>query len=222
MLASARQSGQYPPVSAAGDDADRIRHELVLAGVAGVHDFGRFVDNTTYFAGSEFDEKAAMPTLLEVLPSLTDPQVVTAVAGHLRRPWARPSAFPILLDAFVRWSEVDPGAGWALGDALATAADKSRVSVLLELSTDARYGKARQMVVYSLRRYKFDARVASVLDGLLADPSVALHAASALRQVRGDAAALPFLRHARDRTTDAAVKRSLEREIKKAEKKTGA
>jgi hypothetical protein len=194
----------------------------MLAGVAGVHDFGHFVSNTTYFSASGFDEKAAMPTLLAMLPSLTDPQIVTAVAGHLRRPWARPSAFPILLDAFVRWSEVDPETGWALGDALGTASDKSRVSALLDLSTDARYGTARQMVVYSLRRYKSDDRVAPVLDGLLHDPTVALHAAGALRQVRGDAAALPILRVARDRMSDATVKRSLEREIEKAEKKTRA
>jgi hypothetical protein len=114
------------------DDADRVRGELALAGVKGVADFGRFVSDTTQFRASEFDEKAAMPTLLAVLPSITDPRVVCAIAGHLRRAWARPSAYPALRDAFVHWSALDDGAGWALGDALGTAADKSRIGELIE------------------------------------------------------------------------------------------
>jgi hypothetical protein len=59
-----------------------------------VEDFGRFVNNTTYFRPSAFDERAAMPTLLRLLPTLTDRALVGTVAAHLRRPWARPTAFP--------------------------------------------------------------------------------------------------------------------------------
>lgn len=200
------------------DDADRVRRELALAGVRGVADFGRFVNNTTHFRASEFDEKAAMATLLAVLPSLTDPRVVSTIAGHLRRAWARPSAFPVLHDAFVHWSALDDGAGWALGDALGTAADKSKVGDLVELAADGRYGKARQMIVYALRRFKNDDRVPAVLTTLLTDQSVALHAAGALRQVLGNEVALPLLRAAQEQTIDPATRASLSREIKKAEK----
>jgi HEAT repeat protein len=200
------------------DDADRVRHELTAAGVVGVDDFGRFVSDTTHFCASRFDEKAAMPTLLAVLPSLTDPRVVSEIAGHLRRAWARPSAFPVLRDAFVRWSQLNAGAGWALGDALGTAADKARVGDLIELAADDRYGKARQMVVHSLRRFKSDERVPAVLTKLLTDPDVALHAAGALRHVLGNAAALPLLQAAREQTIDSAPAASLDREIKKAAK----
>lgn len=206
-------------MSTASEDADRVRHELELAGVAGAYDFGRFVSNATYFAPSVFDEKEAMSTLIAVLPSLTDPHVVTAVAGHLRRPWARPSAFPVLLDAFVQWAEVDATTGWALGGALGTSADASRVGELLDLSMNAAYGMARQMVVYALRRFKQDERVPVVLVSLLTDPDVALHAAGALRQVLGDVAALPLLRAAREHSTNPALHRTLTREIKKAEKR---
>ena len=205
-------------MTAAGDDADRVGHALTVAGVSGVNDFGHFVNSSTHFRASEFDEKAAMPTLLAVLPSLTDLRVVTAVAGHLRRAWARPSAFPLLRDAFVRWAEVDDAAGWALGDALGTAADKSRVGELIELAADGGYGMSRQTVVHSLRRFKNDQRVSPVLTKLLTDPSVALNAAGALRQVPGKDAAFPLLRAARDQTTDPTVAAGLVRNIKKAQK----
>lgn len=58
------------------NDRSRVQAALAEAGVAGVHDFGRFVSNTKYFEPSSFDERAAMPVLLTVLPTLTDPKVV--------------------------------------------------------------------------------------------------------------------------------------------------
>src|SRR4051794_20110421 len=100
------------------DDSGRLCRELRAAGVAGVEDFGRFVSNVAAFRPSAFDEQAAMPTLLAILPSLSDPKVVAAVAGHLRRPWARPTAFPALLDAFVKSADVDHSTAWKVGDAL--------------------------------------------------------------------------------------------------------
>ena len=53
------------------DDAwNATRKALALAGVAGTGDFGRFVSNTEFFGPSLFDERAAMPVLLEILPTL--------------------------------------------------------------------------------------------------------------------------------------------------------
>jgi hypothetical protein len=60
-----------------------------------------------------------MPVLLGLLPILTDPTLVRAVAAHLRRPWARPTAFGPLVDAFQRWAPQGGDAGWQLGDELA-------------------------------------------------------------------------------------------------------
>jgi hypothetical protein len=75
------------------------------------------------------------------------------------------------------------------------------------------------MIVHALRRFKADDRVPAALATLLTDPSVALHAAGALRQVVGNAAALPLLEAAREQTIDAAAGASLDREIKKAQKR---
>ena len=187
-------------------------------GVAGAHDFGTFVSDTTHFRPSVFDERAAMPTLLRLLPTLRDEAVVSAVAGHLRRRWARPTAFAALRDAFELWAESSPAAGWQLGDALATAADETRLADVLRVAEDRRYGKSRQMIVHSLWRYKTDEHVRHALTHLVDDPDVALHAASALRRAIGNEAALPVLRAARERHNDITVKRSLGREITKAER----
>jgi hypothetical protein len=86
------------------DDTTRVCQALSDAAVEGVEDFGRFVNNTEYFAPSKFGERSAMPILLALLPSLTEPKVVEVVARHLRRPWARPLAFQPLLQAFRSWA----------------------------------------------------------------------------------------------------------------------
>lgn len=203
------------------DDAGRLRRELRAAGVTGVEDFGRFVSNVAVLRPSAFDERAAMPTLLAALPSLSDPKVVAAVAGHLRRPWARPAAFTALLEAFVKWADLDHTAAWHLGDALGNAARPADVDVLVRLCATARYGMSRQMIVYALRRFKKSDAVPPTLRALLSDPSVGLHASSTLRHVIGNAAALPMVRSAADAATDPNLQRSLLREVRKGERATG-
>ena len=177
------------------DDAwNETRKALALAGVAGTGDFGRFVSNTEFFGPSLFDERAAMPVLLEILPTLADPKVVSAVAGHLRRPWARPTAFGPLHDAYLRWAPSEAeAAAWALGAALATAATEVHLERLLVICQDRAFGKSRQMVVASLGRYRRHPAVLPVLLDLLDDGDVGLHAMIALRRVLGPAGALPHV-----------------------------
>ena len=176
------------------DEWQRVRNALEHAGVAGTADLGHFVNDVTYFRASVFDERAAMPVLLDLLPTLTDPTLVWAVAGHLRGPWARPAAFGALVNAFRQWAPQNEDAGWQLGDALARAAEPDDLPVLLILVCDARYGTARQMIVGSLWRFRKSPLVEPALVTLITDPAVALHAMSALRRSIGAAAALPYLR----------------------------
>jgi hypothetical protein len=200
------------------DDSTRVREALGDAGVDGVEDFGRFVNNTEYFPPSRFDERSAMPVLLAQLPSLTDPKVVGTIAGHLRRPWARPTAFQVLLDAFRSWAPREQLAGWALGDALVTSATIGDVEALFEIVTDPDYGRSRQMIVHSMWRFKKDERTVGVLLKLIEDPDVSLHAMSALRRAEGNQAALPHLIAVRDNHADPTVRKEATREVKKAEK----
>ena len=142
--------------------------------MAGSEDLGLFVNNTDYFRPSTFDERAAMPVLLDLLPTLTDRSLVMAVAGHLRRPWARPRAFPVLHAAFVSWAGRDQHVGWAIGDALVTCAQVAELPTLLDLAAERRYGWSRQMIVDALWRFKKDDRVSTLLLQLIDDPDVAL------------------------------------------------
>lgn len=201
------------------DEWGQLRARLTAAGVSGAEDLGRFVSNPEILGETRLDERAAMPVLVEALPSLTDRALVGAVAGHLRRPWARPAAFDALLASFEEWAERDPLAtGWHLGDALGTAATAVQVETLLRLSRSNQYRTARQMVVHSLGRFKKALDVPETLVDLIEDPDVALHAMQALRRVIGAQQALPHLERVEREHRGTQVGDQAAREAKKARK----
>lgn len=199
------------------DDWALLRDQLNRAGIDPT-DLGRFVNNTRYFRQSMFDERSAMPVLLKAMPQLTDRQAVTAVAGHLRRAWARPAAFDVLLGMFRKWAPKDQSVGWSIGDALATAATEQHLDLLLDLAQNTDYGVARAMIVDSLWRYRKDARVQPALETLAEDRDVCLAAMSALRRVVGSENALLLLRRLRDTHTDQLVRERAARQVKRAER----
>ena len=199
------------------DDWGQLRARLAAAGVDGADDLGRFVSKPEFFGGSRFDELAAMPVLIEALPQLTDPALIGAVAGHLRRPWARPQAFDVLLATFEAVArEHQLGAGWHLGDALGTTATSQHVETLLRICLNKEYGAARQMIVHSLRRFKKAPGVQDALLLLIDDPDVALHAMGSLRSVVGARAALPHLERLERERAGTAVGDQAIREARRA------
>lgn len=200
------------------DEWKRLRATLRTRGIEGADDLGRFVSNTEYFAPSTFDERSAMPVLLEVLPQLSDPHLVAAVASHLRRPWARPEAFEPLHTAFLRWAPIDQLTGWSVGDALASAATVNQVGPLLDICSNRSFGSARQMVVDSLRRYKKVPAVTTTAAPLVDDPDVGLHAMSALRSVMGNVEVVPILERVAARDGGASLGEAAVRELRKARK----
>jgi hypothetical protein len=201
------------------DEWEQLRERLALAGVGGTEHLGRFVSNPEFFDESRFDERAAMPVLVEALPSLTDSRLVGAVAGHLRRPWARPAAFDALLAAFEKWAPRDDSAtGWHLGGALGTAATAAQVGTLVRIGQERKYGQARQMVVHALGRFRKAPEVQQALLGLVEDPEVALHAMQALRRVLGAEEALPHFERVEREHRGTLVGEQADREAKKARK----
>ncbi|MFC0221054.1 hypothetical protein [Nocardioides zeicaulis] len=201
------------------DEWGQLRARLAEAGVDGVEDLGRFTSKPEFFGGSRFDERGAMPVLIEALPTLSDLTLIGAVAGHLRRPWARPKAFDALLATFEAVAPHDASsAGWHLGDAVGTAAAANHVETLLRICQDKRYGVARQMVVHSLRRFKRAPFVPDTLLALIEDPDVALHAMGSLRSVLGAREALPHLERVERERAGTAVGDQATREAKKARK----
>lgn len=199
------------------DDLARLRVALDDAGVMGSHDLGRFVNNTDYFEPSALDDRAAMPVLLAALPTLSEAKAVEAVARHLRRPWARGVAFDALHAGFTRWAAREPRVGWALGDALVTAAQPTNATALLALAVDHQYGWARQMLVHGLWRFRKQAGVTDTLRDLCRDPDVCLHAMSSYRRAVSPQEAL-FVLEALQEHPDATVRKQAAKQTKKAAK----
>ena len=198
-----------------------VRDALLDADIAGIEDFGLFVNNTKYFEPSGFDERSAAPVLLELLPNLTDPVLVEIIGRYLRRPWIRPQGFEVILAAFRQWG-VRPEyeqAGWVLGHTLASAADNSHAMELLELAADKQYGWRRAMIVDSLWRFKGVAPVQLLLLELIADHDVCFHAMSSLRRTIGNEAAEPILAELAATASDAQVKSAADDQLKRIRKK---
>jgi hypothetical protein len=186
---------------------------LRSAGVTGVDDFGRFVNDTTYFAPSRFDADAATPVLVRLLPDLTDAKVVATVARHLQDGRIRPGGFDVVLDAFRRWGTRSSEAGWVLGDSLTRAADETKGEVMVDLASDSRYGPSRQMIVYALWRWRSTAPVEAALRRLIHDPDVSVQAMSALGRVVGPAAMVPVLEDLAAHAGSATVKEQANRQL---------
>lgn len=108
--------------------------------------------------------------------------------------------------------------GWAIGDALISAATADDADVVLDLAVERTYGRSRQMIVFSLWRFKRNVRTLGVLLGLIEDPDVCSHAMSALRRTEGNEAALPHLIDVRDNHPNPAVRKQAAKAAKQAER----
>jgi len=187
----------------------------------GAEDLGRFVNNTTYFRPSRFDEQAAAPTLLRVLPTLKDPRLVSAVAAHLRCPWLRriDGAYDIVRAAYLRWAGETGDSGWQLGDTLCRAAGKERATDLVELAATAEHGESRACIVEALWRFKAVADVEPLLRDLIADPHVTYVAMSSLQRTIGAEAMAPALERLLRTDADPIVRQAAERQLRRVRRK---
>ena len=150
--------------------------------------------------------RAAIPTLLEWLPRISNPDVKTDVAMALSVKWAKPAAIPVLVKEFERAE--DDLLRWAIANALEVVADDSAFSAIAAWATDSRYGDARQMLVLALG-HMTDPAAFDVLVRLLNDETVAGHAVIAmgnLRDPRAKSAVEPFLTDQKKWIRDAARK----------------
>jgi hypothetical protein len=191
---------------------------LVLSCRCVLEGFGRFVNDTTHFAPSAFDVEASWPVLLEWFPRLNQPGLVETAAFYLGRPEPRVLAFPVLEAGFRHWASRDAVPGWTIGASLAATATIAQLPQLLDLVTDERFGKDRQMIVHTLWRYRKSELVAPILIDLIHDPDVSLHGTSALRQTLGNAPAVPYLEHVAAATKGTPLGETAARAIKAARK----
>jgi hypothetical protein len=125
----------------------------------------------------------AVPVLLHWLPLVADPREKEMIVRALAVKWARPTAARPLVEEWRKGRpEETPSMLWAIGNSLEVVADDSVFDDLVEFARDARYGRARQMVVAALGKMKNPSAV-DVLIELLNDEEVAGHALIALQRL---------------------------------------
>jgi len=140
---------------------------------------------------------SAIPVLVQALEGSDDDRVAMEIVRALSVPWARPTATSTLIQ-FFRRADVPSNMGvrWAAGNALETSWDDAAFDELVDLATDVRYGRGREMIVFGFAKSKRP-EANQVLLRLLSDRDVNGHAVSALRKrkVRLPAAVLDGLLH---------------------------
>ena len=141
---------------------------------------------------------AAIPILLAWLPKVQNIDVKQDIVRCLSVPYAKPFAAAPLIDEFRRADDGNPlGPRWVIGNALGVVADDSVLADMMELASDRRYGRAREMLVVGLGNMR-DERVIPLLLDLLKDDDVSGHAIIALGKLKPRAARShvePFLNH---------------------------
>lgn len=198
---------------------ERVRAALREAGVAGIEDLGRFVNNTEHFEPSHLDEAAAAPVLLRLLPQLDDERVVRTIGRHLQSKAVDKSCYDQVLTAYQKWGRLPGETGWVLGDTLARKADKSRADDFVSLASDPTYGSSRAFIVDALWRFKSVADVEPLLRDLIRDPDVSLYAMSALQRTIGPQRMAKTLRDLLDGAVDDRVAEHARRQLKRVERK---
>ncbi len=139
----------------------------------------------------------AVPVLLKWLPLVNYEPLKHDIVDCLAVPWARPAAARTLIDEFRRDDHARVSPAWTIGNTLSVVADDSVFDEVVELATDRRYGRAREMVAVALGNMR-DPRAVDVLIGLLDDDQVAGHAIIGLGKLRAPRSRPyiePFLTH---------------------------
>jgi len=171
--------------------------DLQEAGIS-ARDFGFFARDIPEAGihAPRFDLTAAVPVLVDWLPRAKTPLVKERIVRSLTgEKAATPDALAPLVDEFRRAGNEEWALKWAIGNALSTLADASITNDLVELASDRRHGRSREMLMAALARTK-DPQALELLVELVDDDEVAGHAISALRSL-GPKSSLRYLERAR-------------------------
>lgn len=146
---------------------------------------GAEIDTIADLFNKWLEYRGAIPTLIEWLPRVVNPDVKEDIVRALSVKWARHTAAPKLLVKEFEQAHDPTGTGlrWAIGNALEILANDDLADDLIRLATDRRFGKAREMVVLALGKLK-DPQAPGILIRLLADDDVQGHAVMALGKLR--------------------------------------
>jgi HEAT repeat protein len=140
---------------------------------------------------AKFKYPEAIPVLIDWLRNLDSrasvaeiPRLREGLVRALTVSAARPAAASLLIDEFRK--AFDPsglGERWIIGNALSVVEDESVFDEIESILRDQDYGKARQMVVVGLGRFR-NPGVVPLLENLLDDEDVVVHALIALGNLK--------------------------------------
>ena len=132
---------------------------------------------------TEFPQKEVIPILLKWLPKLNRPDTKESVVRALSVPWAKPVAIKPLIAEFRNAPDNMPGLKWAIGNALEVLASDDVFDDIVELVSDKRHGRARQMPTMAMGKMK-NPKAVDILIGLLDDDIVVGQALTGLKKLK--------------------------------------
>jgi HEAT repeat protein len=185
-------------MSSPGEDdlraaGERLREAQVLQNkqdsapiVADLRKLGFDVEWIDELYNNHLDYRTAIPTLLDWLPRVSNPDVKADIVRALSVRWAKPKAAPLLVKEFARAPD-ELGLRWAIGNALSVVADDSVFEEVVRLVRDRRHGRSREMVAVALGNMK-NPRAVDVLLELLEEEQLAGHALIGLGKLKPEKA----------------------------------
>ena len=132
---------------------------------------------------TEFPKKEVIPILLKWLVRLARPDTKESVVRALSVPWAKPTAVIPLIDEFRNTPNNEASLKWAIGNALEVLASDAVFDDIVDLVSDKRHGKSREMLAAALGKMK-NPKVIDILIGLLDDEEVVGHALASLKKLK--------------------------------------
>lgn len=158
------------------DESRRVVEALEAVGLQ--------VESVYDLVNSSTSYPEAIPTLVELLRNgIRDERVAEGVVRALGVKEARGVAAAPLVEEFKRAPSDRWTYKWAIGNALLVVADKSVVGDICGLVSDKRHGRAREMLVQTLGRFKLP-EVKQLLMQLLEEDDLTLHVLIALGKLR--------------------------------------
>lgn len=173
------------------EEKEQQRHRITVINaqasapvLADLAQIGYHIERISDLFNKRLNYRDAIPVLLLWLPRVENVDIKEALVRALSVPWARPVAGPVLVKEFYKMqNESNIGIKWAIANALSVVADDRVFMEIVDLVSDHRHGKAREMLALSLGNMK-DPRAQDVLIGLLDDEEVAGHAIMALGELK--------------------------------------
>jgi hypothetical protein len=149
--------------------------------VARLANLGIHIDSVFDLVNSNRDYQKAIPILIDELDvCVPTDRTFEGIVRALAVKHARDIDISSLLFAKFRSTPRElSSVRWAIGNTIEVIAGADDLANTLQIALDSTAGPARQMFVYTLRRYK-SPEVTAALGQLINDPDVGLHAMTAL------------------------------------------